>query len=70
MQLQQLRSLSSILSSLLMACRPKHIHSYTVKFKILVVDLLRKNDRNVSKTAGEFEMTGKEFKNGTRTMTN
>ena len=37
----------------------RHIKSYTAEFKIPVVDWLRKNNRNVSKTAREFEIDRK-----------
>ena len=40
----------------------RHINSYTVQFKILVVDWLRKNDRNVSKTAQKFEIDRKRVR--------
>ena len=40
----------------------RHINSYTVEFKILVVDWLRRNDRNVSKTAREFEIDRKRVR--------
>ena len=40
----------------------RHINSYTVEFKMLVVDWLRKNDRNVSKTAREFEVDRKRVR--------
>ena len=39
----------------------RHINSYTVEFKILV-DWLRKNDRNVSNTAREFEIDRKRVR--------
>jgi len=45
-----------------MACRPKQIHSYTVEIKIVVVDWLRKNERNVSKTARGFEIDRKRVR--------
>ena len=41
---------------------PRKQDSYTVEFKILVVDWLRKNDRNVSKTAREFEIDRKRVR--------
>ena len=40
----------------------RHINSYTVEFKILVVDWLRKNDKNVSKTAREFDIDRKRVR--------
>ena len=36
----------------------KHLHSYTVEFKVLV-KWLRENNRNVSKTAREFSVDRK-----------
>ena len=52
-----------------MATTHRHINSYTVEFKILVVDWLRKNDRNGSNAAWELRLTGREYENGIRTMT-
>ena len=37
----------------------RHVNSYTVGFKILVIDWQRRNDRNMSKTAREFEVDRK-----------
>ncbi len=40
--------------------------SYTVEFKVMVVDWLRKNDHNLSKTARNLKLIENVFGNGTR----